>query len=1104
MKTEWLKGNSRKYIRTGLWVLGVLMAAFLLCFAVLKWAVLRPEKLTPLVISNVNKAIDGKLSCKSIELTLFETFPHIGVALTDGVLVSGVTPDSVLTESGALIAGQDSLIAFQKCIVSLRPLDYLFGGKITLGEVTIQRPVIRTFIDELGKGNWEIVQTEADSATQKDTELPPIEIKRIEISDAEFTFRDVRKDIFCKIEKFFFASEGSLVKGATKFDIKSKSESLLFESPQYTLTNHMRLALAGQVAFSNNYNRIALKGASLMVNNLPFDADGWVERSPDGESMQMDMEMGFTVTDLNEVIPYIPDAYLKNKDQIRARGKVILEGSVRGTLDNRQYPSAALCCKIENGAYRMKDSESGIDTLNLDVDLMVNGLHPDSSYLSVENSLIKGLSTSLELSGKVTDLLSNPKVDARMKGSVDFTRLAKEFLNTDSLLLEGAVSSDIRLSFTQQDILSGQFGRIKTDGGLKIKNFKAYSEPLGMDVFISDAVLAMDRDTATVLPKGSKGIGALQATLSMDSLQFKYKDLANTNISKLKLQARTTPERDTAAVIPLGGTLEFDRLQTLMPDSVWVIARHSVLKGGMRASADDKKVPVARLSFSLDSLQYFIPQIRTAVMLDNSSFTVEALPYKSVRNQRASAGLSARGDSLRNSPSARRFTASGDSAKRTNNDNSILRKWEVRGNVVFQKMRLLSRLFPLPVEMNNSNVSFTTNTVKLDGARLQAGKSDLKLSGEITSIRRALLRGGKLKGKLAIESDYIDCNELIQAINAGVLFSEENEKSRHSVQADDNPEVFDEALMHKELTATQTDTAGLLLVIPSYLDLSLHTRAKEIVFNNLNLNEVTGTVVMRDQRIQLTDLTMHSNMGEGKLSMIYTATDKHRGSTGFDLDVKQILVDKLISLFPSIDTLLPMLRSFEGVVDCQMAASCELDSTLMVKLPTLRASCSLQGKNMVLLDGETFTEISKKLMFKNKNRNMIDSISVDMVVKDNKMEVFPFIIQMDRYKVAVGGTQQMDMSFNYHISVLKSPVPFKLGIDIKGTPEKFNYDITKCRYKDLFSPSKTNRLDTVKINVRKQIYDSVRKQMNLLSSEPESIRPSGNLALEQVAEKPEE
>ena len=51
----------------------------------------------------------------------------------------------------------------------------------------------------------------------------------------------------------------------------------------------------------------------------PFDADGWVERSPDGESMQMDMEMGLTVTDLNELSLY--SGYLKNKDQIRARGR---------------------------------------------------------------------------------------------------------------------------------------------------------------------------------------------------------------------------------------------------------------------------------------------------------------------------------------------------------------------------------------------------------------------------------------------------------------------------------------------------------------------------------------------------------------------------------------------------------------------------------------------------------------------------------------------------------------------------------------------------------------------------------------------------------------
>ena len=66
---------------------------------------------------------------------------------------------------------------------------------------------------------------------------------------------------------------------------------------------------------------------------------------------------------------------------------------------------------------------------------------------------------------------------------------------------------------------------------------------------------------------------------------------------------------------------------------------------------------------------------------------------------------------------------------------------------------------------------------------------------------------------------------------------------------------------------------------------------------------------------------------------------------------------------------------------------------------------------------------------------------------------------MDRYKVAVGGTHNLDMTFNYHLSVLKSPVPFKLGIDITG------------------NPAKQAELDSTRKNIRKDIRDAVRKQI---------------------------
>ncbi|MFQ8806565.1 MAG: hypothetical protein ACLR8Y_17610 [Alistipes indistinctus] len=166
-----------------------------------------------------------------------------------------------------------------------------------------------------------------------------------------------------------------------------------------------------------------------------------------------------------------------------------------------------------------------------------------------------------------------------------------------------------------------------------------------------------------------------------------------------------------------------------------------------------------------------------------------------------------------------------------------------------------------------------------------------------------------------------------------------------------------------------------------------------------------------------------------------------------------------------------MLRSFEGVVDCQLAAAAALDSSMNFLMPTVNAACRIHGENMVLLDGETFTEISKMLHFKNKKRNMIDKISVEMLVRDNQIEIFPFVIEMDRYRAAVSGVQKLDMSFDYHISVLKSPIPFRLGIDIYGNPDKFKFRICRARYKSVDVPTYVELIDSTRLNLRRRITD---------------------------------
>ena len=80
-----------------------------------------------------------------------------------------------------------------------------------------------------------------------------------------------------------------------------------------------------------------------------------------------------------------------------------------------------------------------------------------------------------------------------------------------------------------------------------------------------------------------------------------------------------------------------------------------------------------------------------------------------------------------------------------------------------------------------------------------------------------------------------------------------------------------------------------------------------------------------------------------------------------------------------------------------------------------------------------------------------------MIFKDGYIEVFPSVITVDRYRLALGGQHKIDRTYDYHLSILKSPVPFKAGIDIIGTDDDLDLKVTRARYKNLFSTKERQR-----------------------------------------------
>lgn len=377
--------------------------------------------------------------------------------------------------------------------------------------------------------------------------------------------------------------------------------------------------------------------------------------------------------------------------------------------------------------------------------------------------------------------------------------------------------------------------------------------------------------------------------------------------------------------------------------------------------------------------------------------------------------------------------------------------WIPHGIIGFDHLRVRTPQFGLPIEMKKTAVTVGHKKISLKNAFLQLGRSDLTATGDVTGLYGAMTKNETLTARLSIRSEMIDCNQLINSLS----FPEDS-------------------------TGLVTDTvpsAMKLFVIPANINFELQTDLKEVVFDKMLFENVHGAVDIKNQAVHLKDLSMRALDAEMKMVMVYKAASLKGGYAGFDFRIKDINIAKLVDFVPALDTIVPMLRSFKGRVQFDVAADARLDSSMNIRIPTLRSAIHIKGDSLVLMDGETFAEISKMLMFKNKKENVFDSISVNVTVNNGNVTIYPFLVEIDRYKAAVGGHQGLDMNFDYHISILKSPLPFKAGVNIRGNLDKMKFGIGKAKYKDAITPASVHKVDSTRMHMGDQIANGFRRMV---------------------------
>lgn len=263
--------------------------------------------------------------------------------------------------------------------------------------------------------------------------------------------------------------------------------------------------------------------------------------------------------------------------------------------------------------------------------------------------------------------------------------------------------------------------------------------------------------------------------------------------------------------------------------------------------------------------------------------------------------------------------------------------------------------------------------------------------------------------------------------------------------------------------------------MPTNIDANINVAAENILYSDLHLHDLRGDILMFDGGLNLNNLRAESDAGSLSLSALYSAPAPRDMKLGFGLMLNDFKIDKFLNLVPAIDSIMPLMRDISGIIDADLAATVDVDSNMNMVLPTLDAAVKLQGDSLAFINAETYRTLGKWLRFRDRADNKIKHMSVELLVRDNRMDIFPFTFDIDRYKLGVMGYNDLALNFDYHIAVLKSPLPFKFGINIKGNPDKYKVRFGGAKFREGMVSQSVAVVDTARVNLVRQIQNVFRR-----------------------------
>lgn len=974
--------------------------------------VFSPKILVPVVEKNLNKMEAFSFGLDNADLVFFKTFPRFSIHIEGFEVMTKPAQDTIACVDD-LYASID-IMAFLKreeVIVERFSLKGGFANLALLPETAQQ--------DTVSSGG----------ALESLFPLPfaAVDLDQLSVDDFDViygngTISAQLDDIDTKV--FVKSSKDWLVDG----DLELSMGGVTLSLGDTLFCDNVPMEFSFPFLASLQKDSLALKvnGAKFKYSDVAILLGGDVLLVEEG--VETDLQIEVSPVEIADILPLVPQPYLPVVQDYNLSGEISVRASAEGLLSSSYLPLVEAELLLKNGGaemlsvlpYRVKDIDAKIV-----VDADFNKEDGVNATIQRLSALFNG-SNRISLNGSVNDVLGEMFCDASLSANLNLKDLLFVVPDSMNVDLGGRLALSAKAKGELEDFTAMNIGRTFVSASMVMTDVEAVYQDT---VFVST-------------PRVSMKLG---------------------NSLKKESQLSKCEDVNGRFEVAYAGELSTDALDITMGSDIYGTFSGSHFKYGV-SDLLDQNIPLsAFVDYSIDGLYGTLSELEAAVV--SSEGTAALLPGEEYWFNYGSQELFVRSGNDVQLDTEKIFL--GAKAKRDTSAVGLLAQWNPEIDVDFANGVLLWSGIEDNIDIPAIKFGYSSDTFSIEDSRIILGNSDFKLSGLVSDISSFVADESSLRADFDFVSERTDIDQLLDYFSGMGVETEE-------VAAEDESEDLSESVV-----ISSTDTLVMVeedepFMVPGKIDLTLNTKIKSAVAFGNEIQNLGGGITIKDEVLVLRQLGFTSDAARMQLTAMYKSPRRNHLYAGIDFHLLDIEIDKLIQMVPQVDSIVPMLKSFSGQAEFHLAAETYLNSKYELKKSTLLGAAAIEGKDLVVLDSETFDTIAKLLSFQKSQENKIDSLVVDMTVFRNEVDVYPFVIGMDKYQLILSGRHNLDMSFNYHIDCIS---PIRLGLDVKGTLDDLDFKITPTRYKNLFVPERRNDVQERTVKLMDLINSSLKEKV---------------------------